>query len=292
MMYRVLLILLLFSTTSCTFFKKVFKKKKEEVVLNESSRFGQVLKSKDYEFKLKMANLYYDKKDFRKAQILFEEVFPVFKGTPQHEDLYYKYANSHFNLRDYLTAENLFKGYIEVFPNNPRAEEVEYLQAYCYYKQSPKAELEQANTIKAIGMMQIYLNSHANSSRKAEAEEIILKLQQKLELKEFLSAQLYFNVGQFKAAALAYTTLMNNYPDSEKGDQYKLMAIKAYYRFATMSIDDKKFERYSKVITEVEDFQDRFPQSNLLKEAERYLTLSKNNLKNINNEQTAQTVGK
>jgi outer membrane protein assembly factor BamD len=51
-------------------------------------------------------------------------------------------------------------------------------------------------------------------------------------------------------------------------------------------------ERYTKVITEVEDFQDRFPQSNLLKEAERYLTLSKNNLKNINNEQTAQTAGK
>jgi outer membrane protein assembly factor BamD len=59
-----------------------------------------------------------------------------------------------------------------------------------------------------------------------------------------------------------------------------------------MSVDQKQLERYTKVITEVEDFQDRFPQSNLLKEAERYLTLSKNNLKNINNEQTAQTAGK
>ena len=61
MKFRVLLILVLFSATSCTFFKKVFKKKKEEVVLNESSRFGQILKSKDYEFKLKMANHYYEK---------------------------------------------------------------------------------------------------------------------------------------------------------------------------------------------------------------------------------------
>jgi outer membrane protein assembly factor BamD len=39
----------------------------------------------------------------------------------------------------------------------------------------------------------------------------------KLEEKEFLSAQLYFNLGQFRAAALSYTTLMNNYPDSQKG---------------------------------------------------------------------------
>ncbi|MCE2756815.1 MAG: outer membrane protein assembly factor BamD [Bacteroidota bacterium] len=288
----ILLILSLLFFASCSIFKKGEKRKKPEVELNEKSRFSKVLKSKDYEFKLKMANLYYDKKDFRKAQVLYEEVFPVFKGTPQHEDLYYKYANAHFNLKDYITAENLLKGYLEVFPNSPRAEEVEYLNAYCYYKQSPKAELEQANTIKAIGMMQIYLNNHPNSKKKAEAEDIINKLQQKLELKESLSAQLYFNVGQFRAAALAFTTLMNNYPDSEKSDAYKLMAIKAYYRYANMSVDQKLVERYTKVITEVEDFQDRFPESNLLKEAERYLTLSKNNLKNINNEQTPQTAGK
>lgn len=292
MKLKVLLILLVFSTSSCNFFHKIWKGKKQPEQLSTSTKFGKVLKSKDYEYKLKMANFYFDKKDFRRAQVLYEEVFPVFKGTPQHEDLYYKYAFSHFNQRDYLTAENLYKGYLEVFPNNPRAEEVEYLQAYCYYKQSPKAELEQANTIKAIGMMQIYLNNHSNSTRKAEAEDIIKKLQAKLELKESLSAQLYFNVGQFRAAALAYTTLINNYPDSDKGDQYKLMAIKAYYRYANMSIDEKQVERYSKVITEVEDFQDRFPESNLLKEAERYLTLSRNNLKNLNNEQTPQTVGK
>jgi hypothetical protein len=42
----------------------------------------------------------------------------------------------------------------------------------------------------------------------------------------------------------------------------------------------------------VEDFQDRFPESKLLKEAERYLTLSKNNIKSLNNEQTSQAIGK
>ena len=59
-----------------------------------------------------------------------------------------------------------------------------------------------------------------------------------------------------------------------------------------MSVDEKKGERYAKVILEVEDFQDRFPESKLTKEAERYLTLSTNNLKSLNNEQTSQAVGK
>jgi outer membrane protein assembly factor BamD len=59
-----------------------------------------------------------------------------------------------------------------------------------------------------------------------------------------------------------------------------------------MSIDEKQEERYNKVIIEVEDFQDRFPESKMLKEAERYLTLSKNNIKSLNNEQTSQAAGK
>lgn len=260
--------------------------------LTACSKFNKVLKSNDYEYKLKMAGEYYDKKMYRQSQVLFEELFPVFKGTPQFDDLYYKYAYAHYYLKDYTTAENLYKGYLEVFPNSSRAEEVEFMQAYCYYKQSPKAELEQANTMKAIGMFQVFLNTHAESPKRKEAEDIIAQCQEKLEKKEFLSAQLYYNVGQFRAAALTYTTLMNNYPDSQKGDEYKLMAIKSYYKYAEMSVKDKQEERYTRVVREVEDFQDRFPESKLLKEAERYLTLSQNQLKSLNNEQTTQAVGK
>ncbi len=260
--------------------------------LTACSKFNKVLKSNDYEYKLKMAGEYYDKKMYRQSQVLFEELFPVFKGTPQFDDLYYKYAYAHYYLKDYTTAENLYKGYLEVFPNSSRAEEVEFMQAYCYYKQSPKAELEQANTMKAIGMFQVFLNTHAESPKRKEAEDIIAQCQEKLEKKEFLSAQLYYNVGQFRAAALTYTTLMNNYPDSQKGDEYKLMAIKSYYKYAEMSVKDKQEERFTRVVREVEDFQDRFPESKLLKEAERYLTLSQNQLKSLNNEQTTQAVGK
>lgn len=260
--------------------------------LSACSKFGKVLKSKDYEYKLKMANTYFEKKEYRKAQVLYEELFPIFKGTPQFDDLYYNYAFAHYNMRDYITAENLFKGYLEVFSNGARAEQVEFMQAMCFFKQSPKPELEQSNTQRTIGMFQVFINTHPGSPRIKEAEEIILKCQQKLETKEFLSANLYFNIGQYRAAALAYSTLINNYPDSPKGDEYKLKAIKAYFQYAEMSVLTKQEERYTKVITEVEDFQDRFPESKLLKEAERYLTLSKTNLKKSKDEQTSQTTGK
>lgn len=247
--------------------------------LSSCSKFSKVLKSKDYEYKLKMAEQYYAKKSYRQAQTLFEELFPIYKGSPQFEDLYYKFAYCHYNLRDFVTAENLFKGYLEVFPNSPRAEEVEYMQAYSFFRQSPKPELDQSNTVKAMGMMQVFINTHPGSVRNKEAEEIIETCTRKLEKKEYASAQLYYDLGHFRAAALAFATLINNFPESTASDEYKLMSIRAYYRYASMSIEEKQQERFEKVVSEVQDFQDRFPESKLLKDAERFLELSQNQLK-------------
>ncbi len=78
---------------------------------------------------------------------------------------------------------------------------------------------------------------------------------------------------------------MNNYPESTKGEDYKLAIVKSYYRFAKMSIIEKQTERYEKVVSEYEDFADRYPESSLLKEAESYSNLSKNHIKDIKNEQ-------
>ncbi|MBC7902515.1 MAG: outer membrane protein assembly factor BamD [Gemmatimonadaceae bacterium] len=249
------------------------------------SKFAKVQKSKDYEYKLKMADQYYEKKKFNFAQQLYEELFPIFKGTDRFEDLYYKYAYCAYYQRDYMSAENLFKSFTEVFPNSKYSEEMDYMRAYTYFKQSPKVELDQTNTSKAIGFMQAFINTHPGSSRIKEATEIIDQSRVKLEQKEAKSADLYFQLGQFKAAAVAYTNLMNNFPDSEKGDTYKLQVIKSYYEYAAMSVDEKKEERYQNVVTEYNDFADRFPESKLLKDAERFSSLSQNNIKNLQNEQ-------
>jgi outer membrane protein assembly factor BamD len=189
-------------------------------------------------------------------------------------------------MKDYLQAQALFKGFLEVFPNSPKAEEVDFLHAFCFYKQSPKLELEQVNTTKAIGMMQTFINTHPGSERNKEATEIIDKCRIKMEQKEFRSAELYYNLGQYRAAAIAFANLMNNYPESLRGDEYKLKVVKSYYKFAKMSFEEKQIERYEKVISEYQDFADRYPDSKLLKEAESYSNLSQNHIKDIKNEQT------
>ncbi|MEJ7766187.1 MAG: outer membrane protein assembly factor BamD [Chitinophagaceae bacterium] len=255
------------------------------VVLCSCSKFAKVQKSTDYEYKLKMANEYYSKKKYNYAQQLYEELFPVFKGTEKFEDVYYKYAYCAYYQRDYMNAENLFKGFVEVFPSSAKAEEMDYMRAFCYYKQSPKIELDQTNTHKTIGLMQIFINSHPGSARIKEATGIIDRGRVKLEAKEAKNAEMYFNVGQYRASAIAFTNLMNNFPESEKSDAYKFQVIRSYFEFATLSVDERKEERYQQVITECNDFNDRFASSTLQKEIVRFLNSSQNNIKALKNEQ-------
>lgn len=246
---------------------------------------NKILKSPDPAYKLRMAEKFFVDKKYNRAQILYEDVMPYYKTTPEFQDIYYKYSYCAYYQKDYLNAENLFKTFMEIFPNSPKAEEMDYMRAYCFYKQSPKAELDQTNTIKAIGMMQVFINTHPGSEKNDEAQGIIDELRAKMELKDFKSAQLYYDMGQFRAAGVAFTTLLNGFPESQKADEYKLMVIRSYYKFAEMSVDEKKIERYENVIEECRQFTDRFPESKLKKEADSFLELSQTNIKNIRNEQ-------
>jgi outer membrane protein assembly factor BamD len=92
-------------------------------------------------------------------------------------------------------------------------------------------------------------------------------------------------MGQFRAAGVAFTALLNGYPESARADEYKLMIIKSYYQYAEMSVEEKKTERYEKVIDECEEFADRFPDSKWRKDADTYLNLSQTNINNLKNEQ-------
>jgi len=245
---------------------------------------SRVMKSKDPAYKLGKAEGFYARKKYNWAQAIYEEIMPFYKGRPEFEDIYYKYAYTAYYQRDWLNAENLFKTYTEVYPNSSRAEEMNYMRAYTFYRQSPKAELDQTNTIKAMGLMQTFINTHPGSTRLKEAGAIVDACRKKLEIKDARAAKLYYDLGQYRASAVAYEALMNNYPDSDQSDNYKFMSIKAYYLFAQLSVEEKREERYGQVIDACVDFMERFPQSSFAKQVQQYLSLSQNQLKSIAHE--------
>lgn len=268
------IIITAFFITSC------HSSKKASTSNSKSKSMSKILKNADPAYKLRIAEQYFVKKKYNKAQMIYEDILPYYKTGKEFEDIYYKYAYCAYYQEDFMNAENLFKSYLEIFPNSTKSEEIDYMRAYSFYKQSPKAELDQTNTIKAMGMMQTFINTHPGSARIKEANDLIDICRAKLELKDFKSAQLYYDIGQFRAAGVAFTTLMNTYPESLKSDEYKIMVIRAYYKFAELSVEEKKVERFNQVIAECNEFSDRFPESKLKKEAEDYLTLSQTSIKN------------
>ncbi len=278
MKYTWILFLTLF-LASCGGSKKTAKKS------GPSKSITKILKNPDAAYKLRMAEQFYANKKWNKAQAIFEDIMPYYKTTVTFEDIYYKYAYCAYYQNDFMNAENLFKSFLEIFPNSTKAEEVDYMRAFCYYKQSPKPELDQTNTSRTIGMMQIFINTHPGSARIKEANSIIDLCRQKLEIKGNKSAQLYFDMGQFRAAGVAFTEVLDNYPDSELADHYKLMIIKSYYRFAELSVEERKVERFEQVVTECNEFIDRFPESKLKNEVDQFMNLSQKNIKNTFNEQ-------
>lgn len=283
MKQTVLLIILSISLSSCFF------RKHSKIQVEKSKSFSKVFKNTDNEYRYKMAEQFYAEKKYSYALQLFEDLFPYVKGTDRYEDMYFKSANCYYYIKDYLNAENFYKTFVETFPSSKRAEECDYLRAFCYYKQSPKIDLDQTPTTKAMALMQAFINMHPASERLKEANEILDICRAKLEAKEFKAAELYYNLGYFKAAAIAFASVAENFPDSKLADEYKFQTIKAFYKYAELSYDEKQEERFNKVLNECLEFTERFADSKHLTEVNNYKTLTNNFFKNIKNEQAKKT---
>ncbi len=253
-------------------------------LLSACSGYEQVLKSNDVNYKLKKANEYYENKKYMQANALYESLIPVMKNTRNYEPLYYRYAYTFYNMKDYLSASYHFKNFVDFFPTSKDAEECEFLHAFCLYKEAPAPSLDQTYTIKAVGALQAFINTHPNSKRVKQATDIIDACREKLEIKDANAAKLYYDIGHYKASGVAYKMVGRNYPESEKGDYYQLMIIKSWYQYAKNSIAKKQEERYATAIEAYKEFMENYPNSKHSNEAKEYLTLANNHINKLRNE--------
>ena len=127
------------------------------VLLSACSDFNRALKSTDLDYKWKVAQEYYDKESWDRAIPLMEELIVLTRGTQRSQEVNYKHAKAHFNMKDYTLAAYYLANFVRTFPTSPFAEECSFLSAYCYFKNSPNFELDQADTRAAIDQMQLFM---------------------------------------------------------------------------------------------------------------------------------------
>lgn len=252
--------------------------------LSSCSTHEQILKSKDVNLKFTKANEYYDQGKWAKAGEVYERLLPVFRGTKNYEELYYRYAYTFYNRKDYLSASYQFKNFTDLFPRSSRADECEFMYATCLFKMSPRYSLDQTNTKKAMEVLQSYINTHPESKNLTLANSYIEICRAKLERKDKEAAQLYFDMGEYKSASVAYKSLIQSFPESVDIEFYQLMIIKSYFNFANSSVRAKQEERYSEALNAYAELKEYHPKSNYIKEAEPLATKAQNAINQIRND--------
>lgn len=244
--------------------KRIFPLLILTIVLSSCNReFDKLLKSDDFGKKLAKAYEYYEAEDYYKAQTLFEQVRPFYRGTEELEKIYFYYAYTQYYQKKYILSSYYFKDFTQNYSASKYAEEATYMAAHSNYMMSPNARLEQTSSMKAIDGFQLFINSYPNSERVSKSNLLIDELRAKMEKKAIATADLYYKLTEYQAATHSYKNVLKDYPDTRSAEEIRLKILQASYELAINSVDSKKEERFEETIKEYEEFIDRHPESDL-----------------------------
>lgn len=243
------------------------------LMMTSCGEYNKVLKSTDYNYKYEYAKKAFEEKRYTQAYTILQDLVTVFKGTDKAEESLYLLGLSYYENKDYENAGSYFKNYYQHYPKGQYAELARFYTGYGYYIDSPESQLDQSGTMKAIEELQAFLDYFPKSDKVSIAQSAIFELQDKLVYKELENAQLYYNLGNYmgnnyESAVITAKNAIKEYPYSKYKEQLEMLVLKARYREAVESVEEKKEERMRTVIDEYYSFINDYPDSNDRKEAD------------------------
>ena len=274
----------------CTLFEKLRMKKNilitllAAVLLSSCGEYNKLLKSTDYEYKYEAAKNYFAKGQYNRAATLLNELIAILKGTDKAEESLYMLGMSYYNQKDYQTAAQTFVQYFNVYPRGTFTELARFHAGKALYLDTPEPRLDQSGTYAAIQQLQMFMEYFPQSSKKEEAQDMIFKLQDKLVMKEYLSARMYYNLGNYlgnnyQSCVITAQNALKDYPYTNLREDLSILILRAKYEMAIYSVEDKKMDRYRETVDEYYAFKNEFPESKYLKEAEKIFNESQKVIK-------------
>ncbi len=210
---------------------------------------------------LAQADNYFEQGEWLKANDLYEIVLNSFRGRAQAEKMYFNYSYTFYHLQEYISAGYWFKNFSEAYQNSEYREEASYMVGMSYYQMSPSFRLDQTYSRRAIESFQEFVNYFPLSDRIADCNGRIDELRAKLEQKAFESAELYYKIGDYKAALHSFQNVMIEFPESKEIEKIRYLSIMAAYELAESSYYGKQEGRYQKAKELYDEFMKRHPNS-------------------------------
>jgi outer membrane protein assembly factor BamD len=115
----------------------------------------------------------------------------------------------------------------------------------------------------------------------------LFELQDKLIMKELLSAQLYYNLGgyfgninsgnesNYTACIITAQNALKTYPFSSLRKDFSLLIMKSKFELAENSSEERRLERYRDAEDECYGFLNEYPDSKEVELAEKYIAKCK-----------------
>jgi outer membrane protein assembly factor BamD len=236
------------------------------MLVSSCGEYEKLLKSSDFELKKAKAKEYYDAGQYVKTTELLGQILPRYRATEEAEELNWMNAQSYYGMKDYYMAGSYFKSFIDMFPFGKHAEDANFMAAMCDYNIAPRSELDQDNTLNAIEGFNIFINRYPASPKIEEAKRLMKDLEENLVEKSYLSARLYYDMKQYKAAVVALNNSLKEYVDTKFREEMMFLKLSSLFLYAENSLAIRQKERYQSTLDDYYSFMEEFPKSQYSKE--------------------------
>ncbi len=210
------------------------------ITLNSCSEYQKALKSEDIAAKFKLGDSLYSQGKFAKANKLFAQIVPEYRGKPQAEKLMYLYSNSFYEMKEYYTAGYQFERFASSYPKSEKLEIASFLAAKSAYMLSPVYTKDQKETKVALEKLQNFINLFPESEHLSEANKLIKELDFKLEKKAFSIAKQYNTISDYPAAVKSCDNFIIEFPGSSLREETLFIRLDSAFKLAINSVELKR----------------------------------------------------
>lgn len=238
------------------------------ITLSACSEYQKALKSEDTAVKFTKGTELYDAGKYNKANKLFAQIVPEYRGKPQAEKLMFMYSNSFYLMNDYYLSAYQFERFESAYPKSEKAEEALFLSTKSFYQLSPVYSKEQKETREALEKLQLFINKYPESQYIAEVNEMVKELDYKLEKKAFEIAKQYNRITDYEASIRSFDNFLLEFPGTSFKEEAMFYRLDAAYKLTIKSTERKKEGRVNNAIAYYNAFKKSFPNSIHLSEIE------------------------
>jgi len=236
------------------------------VLLSSCGEYEKLLKSTDFELKKAKAKEYYDEGEYVKVTEILSQILPRYRATEEAEELNWMNAQSYYGMKDFFMASSYFKSFIDQFPFGVHSEEANFMAPMCDYKIALRPELDQENSRNAIEGFKIFMTRFPASPKVEESQIKVKELEEVLVEKSYLSAKLYYDMNQYKAAVTALNNSLKEYATTKYREEMMFLKLSSLYLYAQYSQPAKQKERYQAALDDYYSFMEEFPKSEYSKD--------------------------